>query len=54
MDQEKKKRAIQIWQKYRAEGERFINASQEYTQEELDHRRQDVIPEVRASSEKWL
>ena len=39
-------RALQIWQRYLNEGERFINASQEYSHEELDQHRREVIPEV--------
>ena len=46
MNEEQKKRAIQIWKKYYAEGEESLNASQEYTQRELDQRRREIIPEV--------
>lgn len=54
MNKEQKKRAVQIWQKYCAEGERFINASQEYTHEELDRRRTEVIPEVLMVLQNYL
>jgi len=37
---------IKVWNSYTEGGVKFINASQEYTQEELDKRRKDVIPEV--------
>ena len=46
MNQDKQQRALQIWRKYIAEGERFINASQEYANDELDHCCLEVIPEV--------
>jgi hypothetical protein len=39
-------RAQQIWQNYAANGEKFLNASKEYTQNELDQRRRETIPEV--------
>jgi hypothetical protein len=39
-------RANLIWQNYAAKGEKFLNASKEYTQEELDRRRRETIPEV--------
>jgi len=54
MNEEQKKRAIQIWQKYSVEGEHFINASQEYTQEALDQRRIEVIPEVLSALQTYL
>jgi hypothetical protein len=46
LNMEAKKRAILIWRKYQNEGEYFINASQEFTHDELDRRRSEVIPEI--------
>lgn len=54
MNEDQKIRAIQIWQKYCAEGERFINASKEYTHEALDRRRIEVIPAVQAILDNYL
>ena len=54
MNDEQKKRAIQIWKKYSEHGKSFLNASQEYTQEALDQRRNEVIPEVRAALDAYL
>lgn len=54
MNEEQRKRAIQIWQKYCVVGEKFINASQEYTHEELDQRRLEVIPEVMTMLQDYL
>lgn len=54
MNEEQKKRAIQIWQKYCAEGKQFVNASQEYTDEELDRCRTEVIPEVLSVLQNYL
>ena len=46
MNEEQKKRANDVWQKYSVECEHLLNASKEYTQEELDQQRREVIPEV--------
>lgn len=54
MTLEQQDRAIQIWQKYCAEGEHFINASQEYTHEELDRQRFKVIPDVLSILQNYL
>jgi hypothetical protein len=54
LNEEQKKRAIQIWQKYSNEGEHFTNASQEYTHEQLDQRRVEVIPEVLSVLQNYL
>lgn len=54
MNTDQKKRAIQIWQKYFQEGQHFLNASQEYTHEQLDQRRMEVIPQVLAVLESYL
>ena len=42
-------RVQQIWQVYVDSGKTFLNASKEFTQEELDQARRDTIPEVRTS-----
>jgi len=39
-------RLQQVWQAYISHGEKFLNASQEYTQQELDQKRRETIPEV--------
>jgi hypothetical protein len=39
-------RANQIWQNYVINGKKFLNASEEYTNQELDQRRHETIPEV--------
>jgi len=54
MNDAQKNRAIQIWQKYCDEGVYLLNASKEYTQEELDQARIKVIPEVRSILENYL
>lgn len=54
MNEEQKKRAIQIWQKYCAETEDFLNKSGEFTDVELDQRRSEVIPEVMAVLQDYL
>jgi hypothetical protein len=54
MNENQKQRAIQIWHKYSAEGEHFINASQEYTHDALDQLRLKVIPEVCKNLESYL
>ena len=36
----------QIWKTYTENGEKFVNASQEYNHLELDQRRRDTIPDV--------
>ena len=38
--------AQQIWQDYVENGEKFLNASKEYSHQELDQRRHETIPEV--------
>jgi len=38
--------ALRVWQNYVEKGEKFLNASQEYTQQDLDQRRREIIPEV--------
>ncbi|MBI3912827.1 MAG: hypothetical protein HY327_01330 [Chloroflexi bacterium] len=43
-------RIHQVWKVYVSSGEKFVNASKEYTHQELDQRRLDTIPEV----ESWL
>jgi hypothetical protein len=35
-----------VWHNYVAKGEKFVNASKEYTHQELDQRRREMIPEV--------
>jgi hypothetical protein len=54
LNEEQKNRAIQIWHKYIEEGEHFINASQEYTHEQLDQLRIKIIPEVLAKIQSYL
>jgi hypothetical protein len=54
MNKEQEYRAIQIWQKYCDDGEHFINASQEYSHEQLDRRRIEVIPEVLSILQNYL
>jgi hypothetical protein len=39
-------RVRQLWQNYVANGEKFLNASKEFSQKELDQHRRDTIPEV--------
>jgi hypothetical protein len=39
-------RVQQVWQEYISNGENILNANREYTQQELDQRRRDIIPEV--------
>jgi hypothetical protein len=39
-------RVQQIWQAYVDSGKTFLNASKEFTQQELDQARKDTIPEV--------
>ena len=46
LGKEQKERIHQVWNEYIENGEKFINASQEFTNEELNQRRRDVIPEV--------
>jgi len=41
-----KEHAGRIWQEYIDKGEKFLNASEEFTQQELDQRRKQTIPEV--------
>ena len=38
--------AITVWKEYISHGEKFLNASKEFTQQELDQRRRQTIPEV--------
>lgn len=54
MNDEQEKRAIQIWKKYCAETEQFLNKSGEFTDVELDKRRIEVIPEVLAVLQDYL
>lgn len=53
MNQEQKKRAIQIWQKYCLESPNYFNAD-ELSDEQLDIRRGQVIPEVQAVLQNYL
>ena len=46
LEKSKIERVQQIWQAYVDSGKTFVNASKEYTQEELDQARRDTIPEV--------
>jgi hypothetical protein len=39
-------RITQAWKDYVENGERIVNASQEYTHQELDQKRREVIPQV--------
>ena len=39
-------RVQQVWEAYISNGEKILNASKEYTQEELDQKRLEIIPEV--------
>ena len=54
MNEEQKNRAIQIWNKYQDEGEHFLNASQEFTREQLHEQRFEVIPVVLAVLQEYL
>lgn len=54
MNDEQKKRAVDVWQKYNLECEHLLNASKEYTQEELDQQRKEVIPEVVSILKNYL
>ena len=38
-----KNKVLEIWDAYITNGKRFINASKEFTQEELDKKREDII-----------
>ena len=46
LNKTKTERVQKIWQSYVSNGEKFVNASKEYTHQELDQRRRDTIPEV--------
>jgi hypothetical protein len=46
LNQSQIERVQQVWQAYISGGEKILNASKEYTQQELDQCRRDTIPEV--------
>jgi hypothetical protein len=41
-----KEKALLVWQKYITEGQNYVNASDKFTDEELDQRRRQVIPDM--------
>ena len=47
-------KAFLVWQNYVDKGEKFLNASQEYTQQELDQKRRKTIPEVAGLMNRFL
>lgn len=47
-------RVQQVWQNYIANGEKFLNASKEFSQQELDQHRRDTIPEVLGWLKRFL
>jgi hypothetical protein len=46
LTKERTDRVLLLWQAYVDHGEKFLNASQEFTQQKLDQKRREVIPEV--------
>src|SRR3990172_6235885 len=46
LDKAQKTSVLKVWRYYVEGGERFENASREFTQEELDLRRRETIPEI--------
>lgn len=50
LNQNQVEKIQQVWNTYIQNGEKFINASREYTNQELDQRRLETIPEVNG----WL
>jgi hypothetical protein len=54
LDSQQQSLALEVWRAYAAGGQRFINASMEFTHEALDQRRRQVIPEVRGWLERFL
>ncbi len=46
--------AEQVWRNYVANGEKFVNASQEYSHQELDKLRKTTIPEVMSWLQRFL
>lgn len=47
-------RIQQVWQNYVTNGERFLNASKEFSQQELDQRRRETIPDVLSWLNRFL
>lgn len=47
-------RIQQVWQVYISNGEKILNASKEYTQQELDLKRREIIPEVLSWLNRFL
>lgn len=49
-----RKKAVEVWKSYSKGIKNFINASMEFTQEELDKKRLEIIPEIQAHISKYL
>ena len=49
-----KAKVVEIWDYYIANNKRFINASKEYTQEELDAKRIKVIEEAKGYIDNYI
>lgn len=54
MNQIQLDKTLEVWKKYEEKGEKFLNASREYTQEELDLKRREIIPQVQALIHQFL
>jgi len=54
LNEAQKSKALKVWNYYLNKGKKFYNASEEYTQEELDKERLDAIPEVNSVITKYL
>lgn len=48
------KKVIEVWEKYSIGEKKFLNASKEFTHEQLDQKRLETIPDVNAYISKYL
>lgn len=54
LDPQKEPQVTKVWQQYIQGGEHFLNASQEFTNIELDRRRRETIPQVQDWINRFL
>jgi hypothetical protein len=54
LDPNKSQQVAKVWQEYIQGGEHFLNASQEFTNMELDRRRRATIPQVQDWINRFL
>ncbi len=54
LNEAQKNNALEIWENYKSSDKSFINANEEYTQEQIDNERNRLIPEIKITIDEFI